>query len=170
MIPQDLALRFALLKVLVAELAGAKRVADCEIRDEWRPSDRLTATIPAGKDIGTVTLAKGKTTASVTDLAAYEAWAAKAHPEWIETATITRVNLDATMRLLAAARKLGVAVDAETGEVVPGIAVNEGDPYPMVKLADDARDVVARAWHKGQLTELVGGLLAIDAEIVEGGE
>jgi hypothetical protein len=161
MIPQDLALRFALLKVLVTELAAAKKIADCEIRDAWRPSDRLTATTPGGDDIGTVTLAKGKTTANVTDLDAYEAWAGEAHPEWVETVTITRVNLDATTRLLAAARKLGVAVDAETGEVVPGITVYEGDPYPMVKLAEGAREAVAKAWRSGELAELVSGLLAI---------
>lgn len=162
MIPQELALRFALLKVLTDELKTAKAVADCEVRDGWRPSDRLTATIPGGADIGTVTLANGKTTANVTDLATYEAWASEAHPEWIETVTVTRVNLDATTRILAAARKRGVAVDAETGEVVPGITVSAGEPYPMVKLADDARDVVVSAWQKGQLTELMGGLLAVE--------
>jgi hypothetical protein len=162
----DLALRFALLKVLVTELAAAKKVADCEVRDTWRPSDRLTATTPAGKAVGTVTLANGATRAGVADTEAYEAWVRATHPEQIETVpATTRINPEFTARLTSAAKKLGVAVDAETGEVVPGIAVSEGDPYPMVKLAEGAREAVAEAWRDGSLTELVSGLLAI-----EGGE
>jgi hypothetical protein len=166
MTPQELALKFALLKVLVTELGTAKSAADCEIRDMWRPSDRLTATLPNSKDVGTVTLAKGRTTAAVTDADAYEAWVRANHPDWIETVPATeRINPDATHRLTSAARKTGVAVDAETGEIVPGIDVVQGEPYPMVKLADDAREAVAEAWQAGELTELVSGLLAI-----EGGE
>lgn len=166
MTPQEQALQMALLKVLVTELATAKKVADCEIRDTWRPSDRLTATIPGGEDIGTVTLAKGRASAAVTDQAAYEAWVRVNHPEWIETVPATeRINPDATARLTSAARKNGVAVDAETGEEVPGITVSAGDPYPMVKLTGDAREAVAAAWRDGSLTELVSGLLEI-----EGGE
>jgi hypothetical protein len=156
----------ALLKVLVGELADAKKVADCEIRDTWRPSDRLTAIIPGGKDIGTVTLANGATRAAVTDTDAYEAWVRATHPEQIETVPeTTRINPEFTARLTSAAKKLGVAVDAETGEEVPGITIVTGDPYPMVKLAEDAREAVAKAWQAGELTELMSGLLAI-----EGGE
>jgi hypothetical protein len=162
MTPQEQALRMAVLKVLVAELSAAKKSADFEIRRCWRPSDRLTATISGGDDIGTVTLAKGRTTASVADTAAYEAWVRATHPEQIETVpATTRVNPEFTARLTSAAKQLGVAVD-ETGEVVPGIEVSAGDPYPMVKLAEDARDEVAKAWQAGELTELVSGLLAID--------
>ena len=168
MSPAELALRFALLKVLTEELKTAKAVTDCEVRDEWRPSDRLTATIPGGPDIGTVTLANGATRAAVGDTEAYEAWVRKAHPEQIETVpATTRINPEFTARITSAAKKLGIAVDAETGEEVPGIVVLTGEPYPMVKLAEDARDVVASAWQKGQLTELMGSLLAINAE---GGE
>jgi hypothetical protein len=166
MIPQDLALRYALLKVLVGELATAKSAADCEIRDTWRPKDRLSAALPDGAVVAAVTLTSGRTTASVADIGAYEEWVRATHPEQIETVpATTRINPDFTARLTSAARKVGVAVDAETGEVVPGIEVTTGDPYPMVKLADDARDEVAKAWRDGSLTELVAGLLAI-----EGGE
>jgi hypothetical protein len=166
MTPQDLALRYALLKVLVAELADAKKVADCEIRDTWRPKDRLSAALPDGTVVAAVTLASGRTTAAVADTDAYEAWVRATHPEQIETVPATeRINPEFTARLTSAAKKLGIAVDAETGEVVPGITVNEGDPYPMVKLAEDARDEVAKAWQAGELTELMSGLLAI-----EGGE
>lgn len=165
MTPQELALKFALLKVLVAELGEAKKAADCEIRGGWRPSDRLTATIPGGADIGTVTLAKGRSGAHVSNDLAYEEWVRAVHPEEIEQITTVRVKPEFTARLISAARSRGVAVDAETGEEVPGITVTSGDPYPMVKLSEDAREAVAKAWQAGELTELVSGLLAI-----EGGE
>lgn len=165
MIPQELALRFALLKVLVTELSTAKKAADCEIRDGWRPSDRLTATLPGRRDIGTVTLANGKTTAKLTDERAFEDWVKANRPEQMTTVTMTLVDPGYLDRLLAAARKLGEAYDAETGEVVPGITVQRGEPYPMVKLTEDAREAVAEAWRDGTLAELVTGLLAI-----EGGE
>jgi hypothetical protein len=166
MIPRDLALRYALLKVLVAELATAKSLADCEIRETWRPKDRLSAALPDGTVVAAVTLTSGRTTANVTDAGAYEEWVRATHPEQIETVPeTTRINPDFTERLKSAARKIGTPVDAETGEIVPGIEVTTGDPYPMVKLADDARDEVAKAWQAGKLTELMSGLLAI-----EGGE
>jgi hypothetical protein len=166
MTPRELALRFALLKVLTEELGKAKKASDCEIRDGWRPGDRLTATLPGNKDLGTVTLANGKTSAHLADEAAYEEWVRATHPEAIETVPATeRINPDFTDRLMAAARKLGVAVDADTGEAVPGIEVTQGDPYPMVKLTPEARDAVAAAWKHGNVAALLPGLLAI-----EGGE
>jgi hypothetical protein len=164
--PRELALRFALLKVLTDELKKAKAAADLAVRDGWRPGDRLTATLPGTDDLGTVTLANGKTVARLADEAAYEGWVRKVHPEAIETIPATeRINPDFTARLMAAAQKLGVAVDAETGEQVPGIEVTQGDPYPMVKLTPEARDAVAAAWTRGNLAALLPGLLAI-----EGGE
>lgn len=162
---REIAARFALLKVLLTELTTAKKTADAQVREEWRPGDRLTATLPGGEDVGTVTLAKGKTVARLADEAAYQSWVSRVHADEIETVTVTRVNPDFTDRLMSAARQLGVAVDAETGEEVPGITVTEGDPYPMVRLADGARGAVAKAWSDGSLAELVSGLLAI-----EGGE
>lgn len=158
----DLALRFALLKVLTGELGAAKTEADAEIRDTWHTGDRNSATLPGNVLLGAVTLAKGRTTSKLADEPAFEAWVAKTHPEQIETVTITRVKPDYRERLMSAARQLGEAVDAETGEAVPGITVGQGEAYPTVKLAPGARDAVAQAWQAGQLRELLGGLLAIE--------
>lgn len=165
MTPRELALRFALLKVLTEELGKAKKASDSEIRDGWRPGDRLTATLPGNADIGTVTLANGKTTAKLSDQRAFEEWVKSTHPDWMTTVTLTVVDPGHVERLMAAAQKLGVAVDADTGEAVPGIEVTQGDPYPMVKLTPEARDAVAAAWTRGNLAALLPGLLAI-----EGGE
>ena len=164
MTPREMALRLALVKVLGDELKTAKAVTDGEIRDEWRPKDRITATLPDGREVGTVTLTSGRKAARLSDEIAYEMWVRVVHPDAFETVTVTRVKPEFTERLMSAARKLGVAVDAETGEEVPGITVAAGEPFPMVKLASDAREAVAEAWQSGELTELVSGLLAIEGD------
>ena len=164
----DLASRFGLLKVLVQKLGEAKGAADAEIRDTWRVKDRAAAVLPDGAEIGSVTLASGRTTSKLTDEKAYEAWVRRVHPEEIETVTTERINPDFTARLMSAARQLGVPVDADTGEQVPGIEVVEGEPYPTVRLAPDAAEIVAQAWQDGTLTELVASLLR--PAIEQGGE
>lgn len=156
----DVAARLAVLRVLLAELTTARKAMECELSDLWHPGDRNTASLPDGTAIAAVSLTKGRAEARITDEAAYRAWVEKTHPEEIET--ITRINPEFTDRLKAAARKLGTPVDAATGEIVPGLSVGQGDPYPSVRLADDAAALVTAAWQKGQLTELLGGLLAIE--------
>lgn len=155
----DLAAKLAVLKEITTRLRDAKGAADAEIRDTWTPGDRLTAKLPDGTPVGSVTLAKGKTTARLTDQAAYEEWVAATHPEYIETVTITRVDPAYTERLMSAARQLGEAIDGETGSVVPGVTVEQGDPYPTTRLSAGAAEAIARAWTAGELAELVGGLL-----------
>jgi hypothetical protein len=155
----DLAARFALLKTLGAKLADAKKAADCEIRDTWTPGDRLTAKLPDDTAIGSVTLAKGKTTARLVDEPAYREWVEATHPEHIETVTITRVDPAYTERLMSAARQLGEAIDGETGSIVPGIRVEQGDPYPTTRLNAGAAEAIARAWQAGDLADALGSVL-----------
>lgn len=160
----DEASRLALLKVLGERLKDAKTAADCEIRDTWRPKDRAAAVLPDGTEIGAVTLASGRKKSSLTDETAFEKWVAKTHPEEMETVTLTRPRPEFTERLMSAARQLGEAVDAATGEAVPGITVTEGEAYPTVRLASGAADLLAVAWRDGVLTDLIGSLLpAIEA-------
>jgi hypothetical protein len=161
----DLAAQMAVLKVLLQQLSDAKKAADCEIRDGWTPGDRNSAKLSDGTVVASVTLANGRTNANVTDQPTYMGWVRKTHPDQIEEVKTVRVRPEFTDRLLSAAKKLGVAVDAETGEQVPGITVSSGDPHPMVKLADDAPALVAAAWQKGQLAELMGALLAIESDV-----
>lgn len=155
----DLAARFALLKTLGTRLADAKKAADYEIRDSWTPGDRLTAKLPDETPIGSVTLAKGKTSARLVDEVAFRAWVEATHPEHMETVTITRVDPAFTERLMSAARQIGAAVDAETGSEVPGIRVEQGDPYPTTRLNAGAVEAIARAWQAGELAEVLGSVL-----------
>lgn len=166
----DLAARFALLKILTSKLSDAKKAADCEIRDTWETGDRNTAKLPNGKALGSVTLAKGRAVARLVDEPAYQEWVAETHPEHIETVTITRVDPAFTERLMSAARQMGVAVDGETGEEVPGIRVEVGDPYPTTRIAPGAAEAISEAWQRGELAEPLGGLLrpALPAAEAEG--
>lgn len=154
----DVAARVALLKVIGDLIGGASKVARAAIVDGWRPKDRAAAVV-GGREIGAVTLSSGRASARVADEAAFVAWVEKTHPEQMETVTQTRPNPEFVDRLTAAARKLGVAVDAETGEEVPGIAVEVGAPYPTVRLSGDAVEVVAEAWRRGELVELLAAVL-----------
>lgn len=161
----DLAARFAVLKTLATRVGDAKKAADCEIRDGWEPGDRNTAKLDDGTALGSVTLAKGRAVSRLVDEAAYRAWVERTHPEHIQT--ITRVDPAFTERLMSAARQLGVAVDGETGEEVPGIRVEQGDPYPTTRLAAGADEAIARAWQAGELADMLGALLQ---PAIEGGE
>jgi hypothetical protein len=165
MTDRETAVRLALLKVLSEMLGETKTAAAGVVKKDWRPGDRLTAVLPGGVSVGTVSMSNGATTSKVADEISFTEWVRKTHPEQVETVKFDRVKPAFQERLLSAARKLGTAVDAETGEEVPGITISAGDPYPSVKLAEDARTAVAEAWLAGELTELVSGLLAI-----EGGE
>jgi hypothetical protein len=155
----DTALKFALLKVLTTQLADAKKAADCEIRDTWKLKDRNAAVLPDGTEIGSVTLAKGRASARVADEDAYMAWVLENHPERIEQIQVTRVEPGYTERILAHARTAGVAVDVETGAVVEGVTVAEGDAYPTTKLTVEATALVASAWRDGSLSDLIAALV-----------
>lgn len=156
------AAHLAILKLLADKLSDAKTTAAGQVRDSWYPGDRNTAVLPDGTPIGTVTLAKGRTSARLADEDAYTTWVTKTHPDQIETITTTRVRADFTDRILSAARQRGEPVDAETGEIVPGITITEGDPYPTVRLDDQAHHNTATAWRDGTLHALLAGLIAIE--------
>lgn len=159
------AAELALLKVIADRIKEARKRPEGEVA-KWRPKDRNAAVLPNGEEIGAVTLASGRKTARINDPAALEDWARRTHPEAFETVTITRLNPQFVERLLAAAKKLGTPVDAETGEEVPGIVVEQGDPYPQVRLAADAAEIVAAAWKDGEMADLVARLLR---PAIEGG-
>lgn len=163
----DTALTFALLKVLSTRLGKAKKAADAEIRDGWQVKDRNSAVLPGTEiKIGSVTLAKGKLTADLVDADKFLEWVLTYHPDQVEQETVTRVNADFTARMISYARQTGSNVDPATGEEIPGLRVQEGDPYAMTILEDDAAEKVAKAWQSGELTELIASLVQ---PAIEGG-
>jgi hypothetical protein len=167
---EDTAFHLGLIKFLTEKLGAAKASAAGALTETWRPGDRNAGALPSGAVIASVTYAKGRTSARVSDRETFEAWVKENHPTEIETVTTTRVSPAYEALLTSAAKQFGVAIDATTGEEVPGITVGQGEPYAIVKLSDDAESLITQAWQDGELTELLGGILRPQIEAIPASE
>ena len=154
---RELALRLAVHKALTDRLKAARGQLDEEARRELEPGDRVTVKLPSGERVGSVTLAQGRATARVVDERAFIAWVAEHYPH--ELVQAVRESFKRTV--LDMVRHEGGWLDTTTGELVevPGVEVTVGDPYPTVRLTQDAPQLIAEAWQRGDLAELVGGVL-----------
>lgn len=100
--------------------------------------------------VAKVTLGVTKTAAYVSDVAKLTAWAAARHPQQIEQV----IRPAFVTSLLASLEIEGeVAVDKETGEIVPGIGVRQGGMPKNLS-------IVAERGVKAGMAELVTGMLA----------
>ena len=154
---RELALRLAVHKALTDQLKKVRSQLNEEARREMEPGDRVTAKLPSGEKVGSVTLTQGRVSARVVDERAFTAWVAERFPA--EVVQVVRESF--TKTVLDAVKRNGGWVDKATGELVqvPGVAVTEDDPYPSVRLTKDAPQLIAAAWQRGELAELVGGVL-----------
>lgn len=85
--------------------------------------------------LGTAVWVKGRVSVDV-DEAAVLKWVEANYPERV-VKTVDPAFLD---RLKEVARKRGVAIDSDTGEVVPGIEVTAGEPYISLRPSEAGRD------------------------------
>jgi len=163
---RELALRLAVHKALTDQLKNMRSQLDEEARREMEPGDRITAKLPSGEKVGSVTLTHGRVSARVVDKDAFTRWVAERFPA--EVVQVVRESFAKTV--LDAVKRDGGWVDKATGEIVqvPGVAVTEDDPYPSVRLTRDAPQLIAEAWQRGELAELVGG--ALQPRELEAGE
>lgn len=160
---EDAALALAVLRIVKRRLDTADGTTADTIIDAWQEGDRTAAILPGGARIGAITLAKGRSSAAVTDRATFQEWVFQTHPEEIETVTVTRVRPAFESAMISAAKAHGEPVDSTTGETITvesGISMRLGDPYPVLRLEPDAAELVAAAWQAGELAELVGAMLA----------
>lgn len=157
--PHELALHLALLRVVADLVKDSRTAAATAAQATLDTGERLSARLPGGERIASVTMANGKTEAKVTDEDAFTAWVADTYPTEVEQITVVRESF--RRRLLDHAKQAGAPVTS-TGEAIPGVQIVQGDPYPSVRLADDARAIVGRAWRAGELAAFTGGLLAIE--------
>lgn len=152
MISNDLALAFVVLKVMGEQIKTGKAVADREVLASAQPEDRTSAVLPDGTKVGTVNLNNGRLSAKVTDREAFTAWVQAEHPTEVVMTPAVRPAFE--KRVLDQCKANKFPADAN-GDEVPGIEVSQGDPYPMVKVADDADGAVAAAYQAGELTALM---------------
>lgn len=152
MIANDLALAEVVLKVMTEQLQLAKKRADAELRTTALPGDRTSAVLPDGTIAGTLTQAKGRTSARVSDRDKLVAWVAMYHPGEVEQVTTTSVRPAFEKALLDMCKRHGHPVNAD-GVEVAGVEVGTGDPYSITKVADGAEDAIADAYQAGLLAE-----------------
>ena len=150
----------AILKLLGDKLSAAKATAASKILGGWFPGDRLTAVLPGGIPIGTVTLTKGSTTAKVTDADAYTAWVAQNHPDEVETITVVRGEY--TARLLSAAKQARRAHRRRHRRDRPRRHRRRRRPVPDGQTRGHRPGQTALAWRDGTLRGFLDGLLAIE--------
>ncbi len=137
-----------------ARAAAYDRLADAGVRG---PVD---VAADDGEPLGTVSRTRGRATARVADEAAYTAWVQLRYPDRVRTVRV--VDEAFTDRVLHTAKLTGTAVDTETGEVIPGVVVSEGEPGITVRPNGVAKERM-RALLAG------AGLLALPA-VEDGGD
>lgn len=127
-------------RVITGELLVAKTIGDMVKGHVDNLKDRLTPLMEPGYrfsyvdhergiKFGSVTMVNGSKRPAVVDRAAFLAWVRKAHPEQI----VETVDPRYETRLLHAMVAIDNACDPDTGEVVPGVEICQGEPYISVR-------------------------------------
>lgn len=116
----------------------------------------MEPSLPDGTKLGTTSLVTTKAKAAVQDAEEFAAWVARAYPGEVTRRVVTEVRPAFAQKLLAEILAAGVAVDPSTGEVVPGVVVTPARTSShTVRLTDEGRAAIARAWNAGELADVV---------------
>lgn len=120
----------------IAQALRAKVTADMgALRTE-----KVGAYLPDGVKLASVSRSDGRRSGKVTDEDAALAWCLKVHPEQVQTVQVIRPAYLKMLCDLAKAddAKAGaLGVDPETGEELPFIRVEQGNPYVSVLTTDE---------------------------------
>jgi hypothetical protein len=151
-LPED-ALRDVTLKTLADDVTEAIKTGRSDLKTVMQDMGikSLSARLPDGTQVATLTLAGGQEAPRITDPAKFLAWVQQAHPG--ETETIVRPGY--TEALLKAMKESGRAVDPRTGEVVPGVEFAATEPYitpSFSKTGRGGREAIRRAWRVGAIS------------------
>lgn len=154
----DAAARVAVLTALrdaiADELTSAKGELSAGLGALHREfgTDRVAAEIPGGEKVGTITWVPATTRFRVSDEAAFAEWVLANHPTEVRTVLQVR-SVWQTVYLKDGLRAQGaVAIDRETGEIVPGVEAFDSAAYPRLNFAVSGRQEVAAAWRDGKIT------------------
>jgi hypothetical protein len=148
--PREAAVRVAALKALYDKVREAYNQARADAVTALSPGDRLHAALPDGADIGTVSVAAGKTTAKVTNPAALLEWVKVNAPDEVES--VPRVRDSYVGALLSRCENVdGAAMHAKTGELLPGVRFETGEPYARVTQTHDQVAAFVNAYNAGEL-------------------
>lgn len=108
-----------------------------------------------GTNFGAVLVAGARERkARVTDETAFTQWVAQRYP----TEVVQVVRDHFAKRLLDAATKAGDPVDVDTGEVMPGVEMQDREPYLSVRPSQLARELMAETLATSGVLALTAGL------------
>lgn len=149
---KDAALRVVVLSTLLdrVKTAWTQARADQAALMGEVGADGVNVELPDGTRVAKVALVDGRVSAQVADEDDFTAWVADRYPDQVQT--VTTVKAAFRQRLLTDAADRGQPVDAETGEVIPGIGIRKGAPY--VSTSSLQRDVIVEAWRHRQINPL----------------
>jgi hypothetical protein len=105
----------------------------------------MDCTAADGTELGTTSRTKGKRTVAVTDHRALLAWVREHHPLWIEEAIAAAPWARLKKELLARD-----APCTDTGDVIPGLAIVDGEPGVSVRVTRDA---------EARMADIINGML-----------
>jgi len=109
--------------------------------------ERVGAKLPDGTKLGAIGYSQGRRTAKLIDEAAALAWCRRAHPSEVVTVEVIR---PAYLKMLLDLAKADDApagsegVDPKTGEVLPFIRVEQGQPFVSVTSTKEGTERMAR--------------------------
>jgi hypothetical protein len=129
-----------------------------ETSGELAIGDRLSVTF-GGKVAAVVSLPSPASRAVVKNEALFLAYVRKHNPDGVET--VPAVTVPASERVREATRAAYLAEALNDGVKIDGVEVKTNALVPHVKLADDAAEVIAEAWARGEISEEVAALLKI---------
>lgn len=142
-------------KLVADELKNIEKAAKAEAVKLSEATGATTFTVKDddGTKLGTVSVSDGKKTAKVSDESALLAWVKANRPDQLRY-VVEPAYIDALKKL---AVEHGSAVDKDTGEVIPGIEVTEGDPFASARPTAEAKALMHDLLAGSSLLELAGG-------------
>jgi hypothetical protein len=160
-LPQD-TLRAAVLKALSDEIGKAIKDGKADLKQaaDTLKIKALTAELPDGTEVATITRAGGAAKPRVTDERKFLDWVLANRPGEVMQA----VRESYRKALLEAVEKAGQPVDPETGDVIPGVEFETTAEYLTVRFTGGnpgGQELIKRAWRNGQVS--LDSLLALPA-------
>ncbi|MBL1107382.1 hypothetical protein JK361_22710 [Streptomyces sp. 5-8] len=139
------------LKAVRAETQAALNAAE-----EQTGTRQVSAALPDGTAVATLSLTDPKPEAKITDAEKFQAWVMEAYPAEIARRFVAEVRPAFTEKVLAEMTAAGVArvVNIETGEMhdVPGVEVKATrSRNHSLRFKPGGREGIAKAWQEGAL-------------------
>jgi predicted metalloendopeptidase len=144
-------------KLVADEFKALEAEAKARVLELSKETGATTFTVKDDDDtkLGTVSVSDGKTSAEITNEAALYQWVKKNRPDQL-VEVIAPAYLKALLKAAVESGD-GVAVDEDSGEVIPGIEVSVGDPYVSSRPNADAKARMRELVAGSKLLGLAGG-------------